>query len=82
MGVQTERIQINMAPPQKKKKNPQKPESQRRPQHKDLAVAGDTKHSSKRKQIQKGEAFHKVTCQAKKYLSENVIIDFSSIHSL
>lgn len=67
MGMQTERIQINMAPPQKKKKNTQtqKPESQQRPQHKDLAVAGDTKHSSKRKQIQKGEVFHKVTCQTK-----------------
>ena len=34
-----------MAPPQKKKKKTQKPESQRRSQHKDLAIAGDTKQA-------------------------------------
>lgn len=38
-------IQINMAPPQKT-------ESQRLPQHRDLAISGDTKRGSKRKQIQ------------------------------
>ena len=45
--VQTERreYKINMAPPQKKKKKTQKPESQRRSQHKDLAIAGDTKQA-------------------------------------
>lgn len=48
-------IQINMAPTQK-------PESQQWLQPRDLAISDNTKRSSKWKQDEKGEAFHRATC--------------------